>query len=137
MKKVDEILKERGKKYGSFLDNINNIDAISEFIEVKDDYNIVSKAPSFLIALKLIRLGYIGKDFDYHCTKCFMERLKDEDSFIDLIGYIRLIVENRLSINFKEHKKIGQHYTLLKIAKKIYKRELKRQKDLERILQND
>ena len=85
-KRVTEILKQRGKEYGDFT---NNIACINGFMFAsKSDLNPEIHHTTFmLVCLKMARLLYL---LENNPTADF----KDTDSYVDLCGYIKLICDN-------------------------------------------
>ncbi len=87
---VDNVLSERESQYGKFVDNIERIKSFTDRINFLHVFVEDSSLFSFFLSLKLARLYYITSK----SKKQFPKSYSKEDSYIDLLGYLTLIVKN-------------------------------------------
>ena len=87
---VDNVLSERESQYGKFVDNIERIKSFTDRINFLHVFVEDSSLFSFFLSLKLARLYYITNK----SKKQFPKSYSKEDSYIDLLGYLTLIVKN-------------------------------------------
>lgn len=86
MRKVTAILKQRGKEYGAFKDNVARINGLM-FAAKSDLRPDIHSVTFVLVCLKMARLLNLIEQNP-------LAEFKDTDSFLDLCGYIKLICDN-------------------------------------------
>ena len=103
MDKVTEILQERKDQYGEFKTNVDRIEQFYRLIKIYSKFDgnpsIKHSIFSVLLGLKLARLYHIVRKSNLKVP----DGILNEDSYLDLQGYIRLIISNYPDIKIKSN----------------------------------